>query len=109
MDELRILRERQQAGQEALDSARGDSPPNGSAAILAMTTTVSTYPTTAGSFFAILVQSINGSEAEGSSASYVSASSTPSYAWNAGTAIPPSGTPVVCHAVGGRWVFRYDS
>src|SRR5262249_43968240 len=57
---------------------------------------------------AILVKSINGPETEGSAASYVPASSTPSYAWNAGTGIPPLGTPLVCHAVGGRWVFRYD-
>jgi hypothetical protein len=106
--ELRILRERQRAGQEALDSAAGHAPLHGSAAVLAMTTSVSSYPTTAAAFYAMLPQEIDGPETEGAAATYTASSSTPFYAWNAGTAIPPLGTPVVCHAVGGRWCFRYD-
>ena len=71
--------------------------------------TVSTYPTTASAFFACLPTDIDGNEAEGASATYVQESSTVFYAWNAGTQVPPVGTAIVCHAVGGRWVFRYDA
>ena len=38
---------------------------------------------------------------------YLAAGSV-AYALNLGTQVPPSGTTVVCHAVGGRWCFRYD-
>ena len=106
--ELRILRNRQRAGQERFDAARGVALPFGSAAVLAMTTTVNSYPMTASAFYAMLPQDLDGGETEGGSASYTAESSRPFYAWNAGTAVPPSGTPVVCHAVGGRWCFRFD-
>ena|SRR5215831_6246508 len=106
--DLRILRERQRAASEALDSAEGAAPPHGSAAVLGVTTTVASYPTTAAAFYAMLAQEVDGAETEGSVASYTASSSTPFYAWNAGTAVPPPGTPVVCHAVGGHWCFRYD-
>jgi hypothetical protein len=106
--DLRILRGRLRAGQEALDSAEGHTPLHGSAAVLAMTTSAGSYPTTAAAFYAMLPQEVDGPETEGSPASYTAGSSTSFYAWNAGTVVPPSGTPVVCHAVGGRWCFRYD-
>jgi hypothetical protein len=51
---------------------------------------------------------INGSETEGAAATYVQETSTVFYALNVGTAVPPAGTTIVCHAVGGRWAFRYD-
>lgn len=76
--------------------------------MLAMTTTVSSYPTTASSFFGCIPAEIDGSETEGAAATFVQENSTVNYAWNAGTQIPPSGTTIVCHAIGGRWVFRYD-
>jgi hypothetical protein len=106
--ELRILRDRQCVGQEVLDVAQAAAPPDGSAAVLARTTTVTTYPTTAGAFYACLPQGIDGNETEGAAATYTAETSTPFFAWNAGTAIPPAQTVVVCHAVGGRFVFRYD-
>jgi hypothetical protein len=109
MNDLRILRDRQQSASEAMDVDQGDEPLYGSAAVLAKTTTVETYPTTASAFYACLPQDIDGAEIEGAAASYVPQSNAVFYGWNAGTAVPPPGTPVVCHAVGGRWVFRYDS
>jgi hypothetical protein len=81
----------------------------GSVATLAQTTTVSSYPTTASAYFACVFANINGSESEGASATYVPESAAVFYAWNAGTQVPPVGTTIVCHGVGGRWVFRFDS
>jgi hypothetical protein len=103
----RVVRERQRSAQGVLDRAR-DMSPDGNAAMLAITTTVSSYPTTAASFFGCIPAEIDGSETEGASATFVQQNSTIAYAWNAGAQIPPSGTTIVCHAVGGRWVFRYD-
>jgi hypothetical protein len=108
MNETRILRERLGATSDRLDTAQGAPPLHGSAAVLGITTTVTSYPTTAAAFYAMLPQEVDGSETEGSAASYTASSSTPFYGYNAGTQVPPAGTPVVCHAVGGRWVFRYD-
>ncbi len=107
MDEPRLLRERLAATQAALDAAQADQALSSSAAVFGVTTTVNTYPTTAGAFYAVTPSNINGSETEG--ATYVTATGAAIlYAWNAGMAVPPNGTPIVAHAVGGRWVFRYD-
>jgi hypothetical protein len=108
MNDSRVFRDRQRAEQGNLDRETGRAP-EGAAALLAQTSTVSTYPTTASAFFACLPMDIDGSETEGASATYVQESSTVFYAWNAGTQVPPVGTAIVCHAVGGRWVFRYDA
>jgi hypothetical protein len=107
MTDTRVMRDRQQTVRETLDRTR-DLAPIATAAILAQTTTVSSYPTTASSFYACVPMDLDGNESEGAPATYVQESSTVFYAWNAGTQIPPAGTAIVCHAVGGRWVFRYD-
>ncbi len=107
MNDLPVIRDRQQAAKRGLDRELGRAP-EGSAALLAQTTTVSIYPTTASAFFACIPMDIDGGETEGASATYVQESSNIFYAWNAGTQVPPVGTAIVCHAVGGRWVFRYD-
>jgi hypothetical protein len=107
MNDLRVIRDRPKAEQNTIDRTRSPAP-LGAAATLAQTTTVSTYPTTASAFYACIPADIDGSESEGASATYVQEGSAILYAWNAGTQIPPVGTTVVCHAVGGRWVFRYD-
>ena len=107
MIDSRIIRDRQQADGKTIDRTR-DLAPVGTTATFAQTTTVSSYPTTASAFYACLPADLDGTESEGASATYVQESSTPFYAWNAGTQVPPVGTPIVCHAVGGRWVFRYD-
>lgn len=108
MNDLRILRDRQAAGQEALDIGLSVGEARGSSAMLAQTTTVKTYPTTAAAFYAVVPCDIDGGEAEGTAASYVPAAGSVAYALNLGSQVPPSGTTIVCHAVGGRWCFRYD-
>jgi hypothetical protein len=107
MNDLRVLRDRQSAGREAFDSSLGGAEAQGSSAMLAQTTTVTTYPTTAAAFYAVVFCDIDGSESEGSAATYVPRAGSVAYAFNLGGDIPPSGTTVVCHAVGGRWCFRY--
>ena len=107
MNDLRVIRDRPKALQMTIDRTQGLATV-GAAAVLAQTTTVSTYPTTASAFYACVPADIDGNESEGASATYVQEGSTVFYAWNAGTQIPPTGTTIVCHAVGGRWVFRYD-
>ena len=80
----------------------------GSAARLVTTTTVTTYPLSAAEFYATNPTEIDGSEQEGIAATYTVDSDQVIYVLNVGTAIPPSGTRLVAHAVGGRWVARYD-
>jgi hypothetical protein len=109
MTSLRIIRDRQRAGQEALDSSLAGVETRGSAAMLAQTTTVSAYPTTASAFYAVVPCNIDSVESEGAAATYVPQAGQVTYAFNLGTQIPPSGTTIVCHAVGGRWCFRYDT
>lgn len=106
MSELRTQRERQAALDESFD--RSDAPPTDcSAATLLTTTTVGTYPTSASAFYACFANDVGGVETEGTAATY-STGTAIVYALNIGSAVPPSGTKVVAHAVGGRWVFRWD-
>jgi hypothetical protein len=107
MNDLRVMRERQSAAADALDrAAAGD--PYGSAALCCTTTTVDTYPTSAARFYGCNPNLIYGDETEGATPSFSADGATVLYALNLGTAIPPSGTTVVVHSVGGRWCFRYD-
>jgi len=105
--ESRTLRNRWAAQDQYLDRL-DDSPPHGSAAILATTTTVTTYPVTIQTFFAANMTEIDGAETEGSAPTFVTQTGIV-YILNAGTTIPPEGTVVIAHGVGGRWVFRYDA
>ncbi len=107
MADSRIERERQKALSGVLDRVTPFSA-DGSAALLVTTTTVSTYPTLAGAFYASNPTEIDGSEIEGGPASYTVDATKVVYVLNVGMQVPPVGTRVVAHAVGGRWVFRYD-
>ena len=106
MTELRILRERLESLGEDLDSA-ADADIDGSAALVAVTTRITTYPTTAASFYCIS-QQITGTENEGNAPTYTADDGGTLTALNVGSAIPPNGTTLVVASVGGRWVFRYD-
>jgi hypothetical protein len=54
-------------------------------------------------------QEVDGEEVEGGAASFLTETVKGNrFAFNVGTAIPPVGTQVVVHGVGGRYVFRYD-
>jgi hypothetical protein len=103
----RIERERQKALSGVLDRVV-PFVADGSAALLLTTTTVTAYPGAAAAFFAANPIEIDGSEVEGGAATYTADSTQIVYALNVGTQVPPVGTRVVAHAVGGRWVFRYD-
>jgi hypothetical protein len=107
MNDLRVLRDRQTAASAALDRSVGTDP-YASAALCVITTTVTTYPTSAAEFYACFPELLTGSETEGAVPTFTPDTATTLYALNVGTAIPPSGTKLVIHGVGGRWVFRYD-
>lgn len=107
MVDTRIERERQKALAGVVDRVAPFAA-DGSIALLVTTTTIITYPTAAASFYASNPTEIDGSEVEGGAASYTADATQVVYALNVGTQIPPAGTRVVAHAVGGRWVFRYD-
>ena len=64
MNDLRIMRERQLAVSAALDRLDA-AEPYGSAALCVITTTVTSYPTTANVFYGCLPELITGSETEG--------------------------------------------
>jgi hypothetical protein len=108
MSELRTIRDRLIDGADDRDVDLGREPPDCDAAEIIQTTTVTTYPTTAAAFYAYNPGEVNGTEAEGGAATYVVDTSTILYALNLGTMIPPNGTYVLAHHVGGRTVFRYD-
>jgi hypothetical protein len=105
VSELRVLRERQQGDSDALDRDGGDV--FGSAALVVRTGMTTTYPTTSNVYYTCSSYQITGTEVEGGAGS-LTADSGLLMALNLGTAIPPIGTAVVAHSVGGRWVFRYD-
>jgi hypothetical protein len=85
-----------------------DSGGGGSQAILVTTTTIDAYPAVPSAFYACAVTGLDGAEVEGGVASATVDTSQTLLAWNAGTQIPPVGTRLVAHGVGGRWAFRYD-
>ena len=82
--------------------------PYGSAGAVCVTTTITTYPTSAGAYYAVNPGQITSTEVEGGAGAPTPDSSTAFFALNLGTQIPPNGTPVVVHGIGGRFVFRYD-
>jgi hypothetical protein len=103
----RIERERQLDLERVVDQIpTGDD--GGSAARLVTTTTITTYPTSAAEFYACNPTEIDGNGTEGGSVSYTTDTDQVIYVLNLGTQIPPTGTRLVAHAVGGRWVARYD-
>lgn len=89
---------------DTLDVIQGD----GSAGMLVQTFTQTTYPTSAGKFYAVHPVLADGTESEGASPTFTVDTSTTLYALNAGTQIPASGTTLIVAAVGGRLCFRYD-
>jgi hypothetical protein len=103
----RIERERQQDLSNVVDRLDVFGP-DGGTVVLVTTTTVSSYPTIAGAFYASNPTEIDGSEIEGAAATYTADPTRLIYVLNQGTQVPPVGTQVIAHGAGGRWVFRYD-
>ena len=91
------------------DVSRSNSDPSlGLSSLLASTTMLNKYPTTAGSFYACQPLTLLGTEVEGGTGAVSSTSST-FFALNLGSTVPPSGTQIIATRVDSRWVFRYDS
>lgn len=107
MNDTRILRERQ-AATRAAALRLAPFAEEGAVAVLAQTTTVSSYPTTAGVFYACMPISVDGAETEGAAASFHADQTRTFYALNLGSQVPPRGTLIIAHGCGGRWIFRYD-
>jgi len=107
MSEARALRHRQATFEGELDRLLAAAP-GGSTSVLAQTTVVASYPTSAGVLYAMAPITIDGAETEGATPAYHADATRTFYAVNLGTQVPPRGTLIVCCAVGGRWVFRYD-
>ena len=92
---------------DATDRA-GDWDSFGNDSLCVITTTVTAYPSVAGAFYACNLELVTGTETEGDDATFTPDNSFVIYAYNVGGQIPPNGTKLVIHAVGGRWVFCYD-
>lgn len=107
MDTIRVLNDRSRAMQEDQDRI---PPPNvgGSRSLLCVTTTVATYPTAANAFYMCISQGIDGTEAEGATATFNQDTGTPFPACNVGSQIPPEGTEVIVHFVGGKASFEWN-
>jgi hypothetical protein len=107
MNDLRTQRERHAALDDSVDNAE-DNAADCAAAMVCTTTMVAAYPAAAASFFAVNPTDVGSPEIEGGPATYTANTTQVSYVLNVGTQVPPVGTRVVAHAVGGRWVFRFD-
>lgn len=76
-------------------------------AVVCLVSTDGSFPAAAGRFYKVVPQVVLGTETEGSSATFSSASGG-FYAYNLGATIPTNGTTkVVCSFVPHRWVFEY--
>jgi hypothetical protein len=106
-DDVKRLSTRETASSDDINR-RDLNPAFGSPSLVASTTTLSVYPTSAQSYFACTPLFLLGTEKEGSSG-ITTAGYAPFFALNLGSSIPPSGTQVLTTFVGSRWVFRYDS
>lgn len=89
-------------------AARDADPSAAGSAMLGVTSTDGNYPTNATSVYVVTPQELDADDSEGATSTPTSDDTQNVYAVNLGTAVPPMGTQVVCHAVGGRWTFRYD-
>lgn len=79
-----------------------------SVSLLVVTTQVDTYPTSLNQYIAANPVVVDGNEIEGNAATYSADTTTTLFIENVGTQIPPNGTRMVAHLVGGRYTVRYD-
>ena len=107
MFQARTVRNRQQTDQAAADRSEPASQ-DCAAAVLVQTTTVSMYPTDPASYFACNPCQINGDEVEGSAGTLVPDTGTVLYVLNIGSGLPPQGTQLVAHGVGGRLTMEFN-
>lgn len=72
-----------------------------------VTTAVTTYPSAANAFYAVLQSTIGGDETEGAAFTMVSPPDRIVFACNLGSKPPPVGSEVLVFSVQNRWVFFY--
>jgi len=85
-----------------------DDQLDGSQGELLQTYTETTYPTVAGRVYACHPVWIDADDTEGATPTFTVDTDITIYALNVGSQIPASGTKVIGHLVGGRWVFRWS-
>jgi hypothetical protein len=105
MSDALILRRRMADRDDAIVSP--PSPGPSSPSLVATTTHVTTYPTSAAAYYAVQVTAPGGNEVEGGAITLAAASGGKFFALNLGSSIPPEGTAVVIVQTNGRWTFRY--
>jgi hypothetical protein len=104
-NDVRQLLARQQQLQDQVAHIGPDSF-GGCTHLLCVTTTVTTYPTTANVFYGLIPQALLGTESEGA-AGVLTPGTIHIFGLNLGASVPPPGTQVLAEYVGNRWVFRY--
>lgn len=107
MNDTRTNRNRQESLANLI-SRIPSSPPDGARSILVKTTTETTYPTTASSFYAVFSVDVDGAETEGATPTF-NVDSHVFHALNLGSTVPPAGTIILAECLGGLWLFRWDS
>jgi hypothetical protein len=105
MSESRIMRSRT-ADLEQYNDRLAPNANDCDVSVLGQTATKTTYPTVANAVYFINTANLDGSDAEGSTATFVLDSGS-LFALNLGGTVPPVGTNVVVTSAGGRWVFRF--
>jgi hypothetical protein len=106
MSESRIMRSRQ-ADLEQYNDRLAPNSIDCDVSVLGTTAEKEAYPTVAAAVYFIETANLDGSDAEGSTASVV-ADGGSLFALNLGSQVPPVGTNVIVTSVGGRWCFRFD-
>lgn len=104
---MRTDRNRQSEALDDLDRLPDDQT-DGSAGMLLVTKTCSTYPTAAGKVYCCNPVLIDVDDIEGSTPSFAADTTVLIYALNIGSAIPPAGTYLIGAGVGGRIAFSYN-
>lgn len=107
MPDARVMRGRQEDAASAARRSIADGH-HGSEAVLAQTKVRGTYPSVASAVYACTPLRIDGTESEGSGATFSADDSRTIMAFNLGSKAPPVGTKLIVHSCGGRWAFRYD-
>jgi hypothetical protein len=106
VNDQRTNRNRQES-LAALISRIPTSAPAGARSLLVQTTTETSYPTTAGVFYAVFAVDVTGDETEGATPEFA-VNGDLFHVLNLGSSPPPPQTNLLAEAAGGIWIFRYD-
>lgn len=104
-DSGRELRTRQSTQLGDIDRLVGPPAPAGSS-IVVVTVTETTYPTAAGKYYAVQQVDLGGTEVEGGAGTFTTITGIFYALALTGSAVPASGTKLICDSISGRWCFR---